>query len=200
MERKKAQPKRFGSDWWLLPSSILLIMGGWGQALWMWDNIQPAGLAPLALLFWVGVGIAGLTRALFWLSHRWWLVGWLAVAAWLAVPLVMEMASQQDPPPQEVGQWLYDNVPLLLLALLGVGLSGTMMNVAWYAKRRWPGTEPNARALRQGLWSGLFAVICGVLLISRAFSLPVIALLAGALILIEAFLVVRESTPETRET
>lgn len=195
-ERREKKPINLRSDWWLWPSAILLIMGGWGQALWMWDNIQPAGLAPLALLFWVGLGVAGLTLVIYWLAHRWWLVAWLAVAAWLAVPLVMEMASQQDPPEQAAGQWLYDNAPLLVLALLGIGLSGVMMNVSRYAKRRWPGAEPNIRALRQGLWSGLFAVICGVLLISRAFSFPAVTLLAGSLVSIEAFLIVRESAPE----
>jgi hypothetical protein len=197
--QREKQTRNLRSDWWLWPSAALLIMAGWGQALWMWDNIQPAGLAPLALLFWIGLGVAGLTLAIYWFAHRWWLVAWLAVAAWLAVPVVMELAGQEEPPAQAAGQWLYDNAALLLLGLLGVGLSGAMMNVSWYAKRRWPGPEPNIRALRQGLWAGLFAMICGVLLISRAFSFPAVALLAGSLILIEAFLVVRESAPEMRK-
>jgi cell division protein FtsW (lipid II flippase) len=88
---------------------------------------------------------------------------------------------------------LNNALPLLLLSLLGVGLSGVMMTVSRYAYRRWPAPTPNIRFLRQGFWSALFSVICGWLLINRAFTLVPVTLLASALVLIELFFVVRES-------
>jgi hypothetical protein len=70
-----------------------------------------------------------------------------------------------------------------------------MMGLSWYARNRWSVQEPNVRALREALWSGLFVVICGLLLISRAFTFASASLLAGSLVLMEAFLIVRESVP-----
>jgi hypothetical protein len=171
-------------------------MGGWGQAVWMWDNILPRGLAPVALLLWTGMGVAGITLALYWLAHRVWLIAWLATAAWLAVPAVMELGGQYDLPADTGPEWLYTFAPLILLLLLGVGLSGAMMVMAWYAGRRWSGEAPKLRPLREALLSGLFVLFCGLLLMSRAFTLGSAVLLACALILLESFIVVRESTPE----
>lgn len=199
-KRRDKEPKDQRSDLWLWPSAILLTAGGWGQAVWMWNNILPAGVAPFGLLLWVGLGIAGLTLAIYWFARRSWLAAWLAVAAWVAVPGATKMASQYDQAAQSEVGWLYDFSPLLVLALLGIGLSGVMMSLSQYAKRRWSVQEPNIRALRQALWSGLFAVISGLLLISRAFSFASVALLAGSLILMEAFIVVGESTPEEGES
>jgi hypothetical protein len=196
VQRRAKEAIDWRSDWWLWPSAFLLVMGGWGQAAWMWDNILPAGLAPFLLLFWVGLGVGGFTLALYWFARRWRLAAWLAVGAWAAVPAAVKMASQYDEAVQPEARWLQDVSPLLVLVLLGIGLSGVMMSVAWHARHRWPGPEPNLRPLREAFWSGLFAVICGLLLISRSFSAVSVALLAGSLTLIEAFLVMRESAPE----
>ncbi len=175
------------SDWWLWPSALLLALSGWSQALWMWENTAPTGrLAPLVLLLWVGVGITGVTLPLYWFSRRWQPVAWLAMAAWAAAPAFNELAS--DP------GWTWYNVsPLLLLLSLGIGLGGAMMTVSWLAGRRWPGPTPDVRPLRQGGWAGLLAVVCGWLLINGAFNLVSVALLAGALVLIETFFITRES-------
>jgi hypothetical protein len=175
------------TDWWLWPSALLLALGGWSQALWMWENTAPTGrLEHLVLLLWVGAGITGVTLPLYWFSRRWQPVAWLAVAAWAAVPTLNELAS--DP-----GWRGYNVSPLLLLLLLGLGLGGVMMTVSWLAGRRWPGPTPDVRPLRQGVWAGLLAMVCGWLLINGAFSLVSVALLAGALVLIETFFITRES-------
>lgn len=175
------------ADWWLWPSALLLAAGGWSQALWMWENTAPTGrLTPLVLLLWVGTGIAGVTLPLYWFSRRWQPVAGMALAAWAAVPTLNELAN--DP-----GWRWYDVSPLLLLLLLGVGLDGMLLTVSWLAGRRWPGPTPEVRPLRQGGWAGLLAVVCGWLLINGAFSLVSVALLAGALVLIETFFITRES-------
>jgi hypothetical protein len=146
-------------------------MSGWGQALWMWENTLPEGFAPLWLLLWNSVGVAGATLPIHWLNRRWPPSAWLAIAAWAAVPMVNGMRYIQAG-----DEKLNNALPLLLLSLLGVGLSGVMMTVSRYAYRRWPASTPNTRFLRQGFWSALFSVVCG-----------------WPLVLIELFFVVRES-------
>jgi hypothetical protein len=192
-KRRERNQADWRSDWWLWPSALLLVMVGWGQALWTWENVPPEGLTPMVLLLWVGVGVAGVTLPIYWLSCRWWPMSWLTVAAWMAVPRLNDLASGRDQVAPGGDEWWYSVSPLLSLLLLGVGLSGVMMTVSWFAGRRWPGPAPNVRPLRQGAWSGLFAVICGWLLINRLFSLVPLALLASALVLIETFFVTRES-------
>jgi hypothetical protein len=185
------------SDWWLWPAALLLVMGGWGQALWMGENVPPEGLAPLWLLLWAGSGVAGATLPIYWLGRRWWPVAWAAVAAWVGVPSVHDLARYYNRAAQTGDEGLYSiSALLLLLLLLGVGLSGVMMTISWFASQRWPGPTPNIRPLRQGFWAGLFAMICGWLLINRAFTLVPAVLLAGALVLIETFFVTRESPRE----
>jgi hypothetical protein len=185
------------SDLWLWPTALLLMMSGWGQALWMGENVAPEGLMPAWLLLWAGVGVAGATLPIYWLSRRWWLIAWVALGAWAGVPSLYDLAMHPDPatPVSDAG---LHGIPLLLLllVLLGIGLWGAMMSVAWYVGRRWPGPVPKMRPLRAGLWSGLFAAICGWLLSNRAFGLVPAALLAGALILIEIFFVTHESPRE----
>jgi hypothetical protein len=188
------------SDWWLWPMALLLMMGGWGQTLWMGENTSPEGLAPLWLLLWAGGGVAGATLPIHWLGRRWGPVAWAAVAAWAGVPAVHDLARHYNRAAQTGDAGLYGVLALsLLLLLLGLGLSGVMTTVSWLAHRRWPGPAPNIRPLRQGFWAGLFAVICGWLLINRAFTPVPVALLAGALVLIETFFVTRES-PRERKT
>jgi hypothetical protein len=164
---------------------LLLALSGWSQALWMWENTAPQGTAPYLLLLWTGVGVAGLALPVYWLARRWWPLGWMTAAAWVGIPRVSEMGTGNE--------WLHTVSPLLALLLLGLGLSGVMMGVSWTLGRRWPGPTPNVRPLRVGFWCGLFAVICGWLLINRAFTYLSVALLAGALVLIEAYFVVRET-------
>jgi hypothetical protein len=181
------------SDWWFWLIALLLMMGGWGQALWIWENVPPEGLVPLWLLLGTSIGVAGVTMPIYWLTRRWWPIAWLTTTAWAGVPLINDLAGGYNRATQTGVEWLYSISPLLLLLLLGVGLSGATMIVSWFASRRWPGPTPNIRPLRAGLWSGLFTVICGWLLINRAFTLIPVALLASALTLIEAFFVTRES-------
>lgn len=185
------------SDVWLWPTALLLITAGWGQALWMGERVPPEGLAPLWLLLWAGVGVAGFSMPVYWLARRWWLVAWLALVAWAGVPSLYGLARQSHRAAQAGDGWLY-GIPLLLLLLLllGTGLSGAIMAVSGFADRLWPGQIPNIRPLREGLWCGLFAVICGWLLRNGAFALIPTALLASALVLIEAFFVIRESPRE----
>ncbi|MGD9101184.1 MAG: hypothetical protein PVF45_11955, partial [Anaerolineae bacterium] len=170
-KRRERNRVDWRADWWLWPSALLLVMGGWGQALWTWENVPPEGLAPMILLLWVGVGVAGVTLPIYWCSRRWWPIAWLTVAAWMAVPILTDLASGRGQAAPKGDEWWYGVWPLLSLLLLGVGLSGVMMTVSWFAGRRWPGPVPNVRPLRQGAWSGLFAMICGWLLINRVFSL-----------------------------
>lgn len=181
------------SDWWLWPSAFIMALGGWGQALWMWENTLPEGLAPLGLLLWVGVGVAGLSLPIYWLARRWWPVAWATTVAWAGVPEVSEMAGRYSQVVGSADEWLYRISPLLMLLLLGLGLSGAMMSVSWTVGRRRSGLVSQVRPLREGFWSALFAVICGWLLINRAFTLGTATLLAGALVLIEAYLVDHEA-------
>jgi hypothetical protein len=95
---------------------------------------------------------------------------------------------------------LYCSSPLLLLLFLGLGLSGVMAGLTWYVTRRSNVPPPAIRPLRQGLWSALFVIICGWLLVYRAFMLPSVALLGGGLVLIEAFLAMRESSGNATST
>lgn len=178
------------ADGWLWPTALVVTLIGWGQTLWLWNNSPPEGLVRLWFLLWAGVGVAGVTLALYWFASRWWPVAWLAVAVWIVVPSINELTVDQ------AGGWLYDVAPFLLWLSLGVGLSGAMLIVGWYVGRRWPGPVPKIRPLRQGLWSGLFVLICGWLLIYRNFSPIPVFFLASALILIETFFVVRESPRE----
>ena len=159
----------------------------------MWENILPEGLAPLALLLWVGVGVAGLSLPIYWLARRWWPVAWATTVAWAGVPEVSAMAGRYSQAVGSADEWLYSISPLLVLLLLGLGLSGAMMSVSWYVGRRRSGLVSQARPLREGFWSALFVVICGWLLINRAFTLGAATLLAGALVLIEAYLVDHEA-------
>lgn len=187
------------ADWWLWPTALLLILGGWGEALWMWENTPPQeGLAPLWLLLWTGTGIAGTTMPIYWLARRWQPVAWMVTAAWAAVPPVNDLAGHYNQVVRTEREWLYSLAPLLLLLLLGVGLSGAMMTVSWFAGRRWPGPRPDIRPLREGFWCGLFAVTCGWLLINRTFSLVSVVLLASALLLIETSFIVRESSDSSQ--
>lgn len=192
-KRQNKSPVNWQSDWWLWPSALLLGLGGWGEALWTLGNVSPEqSLAPLTLLLWAGVGVAGVTLSLYWLSRRWWPIAWLTVTAWAAVPTINDMANDPKQTTSMGDRW-YSISPLLLLLLLGVGLSGVMLTISWLAGRRWPGPAPDIRPLRQGFWSGFFAVVCGWLLINHAFSPVPVALLSSALVLIEAFFVTRES-------
>jgi hypothetical protein len=179
------------SDAWLWPTALLLTMAGWGQALWIGERTAPKGLAPLWLLLWAGIGVAGCALPIYWFARRWPFVAWVATIAWVLVPSVYGLADRAE---QGGENWLY-GIPLLLLLLflLGAGLSGAMMTVGGLAQRLWPGPAPKVRPLREGLWAGLFAVICGWLLSNGAFALVPAALLASALILIETFFVIRES-------
>lgn len=188
----------WSSDWWLLPTAFLLALGGLGQATWMWDNVGPQGMAPLWLLLWTGIGIAGVTLPVFWLARRWWPAAWITTAAWVGVPAARNMALRYEPAASGVS--LDRFAPLLFLLLLGVGLSGVMMNVSWYAARRWSGSVPNSRGLRGGFWSGLFSAICGWLLINGLLTAGSAGLLACALILIEVYLVIREAPSANGKT
>ncbi len=192
-KRQNKNPVDWRSDWWLWPSALLLVMSGWGQAMWMWENVPPEGLSRPTLLLWVGIGVAGVTLPIYWFSRRWWPIAWLTVAAWAAIPTVNDPENGYKQAASAGDEWWYSVAPLLLLLLLGVGLSGVMMTISWLAGRRWPGSAPNVRPLRQSCWAGLFAVVCGWLLINHAFSLVPVTLLASALILIETFFVTRES-------
>ena len=192
-KRRTKAPVDWRADWWLWPSALILAMSGWGQAMWMWENTLPEGLSPLWLLLWAGVGVAGLSLPVYWLARRWWPVAWVAVAAWAGVPAASEMAGSYGQAVGTPDEWLYRAAPLLVLLLLGLGLSGAMMSLSWYAARRWTGPASKVRPLREGIWSALFVVICGWLLINRAFTLTAALLLAGALVLIEAYIVERET-------
>jgi hypothetical protein len=168
-------------------------MVGWGQAVWIWENDLPQGLTPLWLLLWTGIGVAGLTLPVNWVARRWWPAAGLAAAAWVAVPAASEMASRYQEAAGTGDKWLSEFSPLLVLSLLGLGLSGVMMIVAWYIGRRWSSPPPGVRPLREGFWAGLFVVICGWLLIIRVFTLTLAALLAGSMVLIETYMVIREA-------
>jgi hypothetical protein len=189
-------PIDWRTDWWLWPAALLLTTTGLGQSVWMWDNTHPEGLAPLWLLLWVGVGAAGLTLPLYWLARRWFPVAWVTLAAWAALPAVHRMATEYDQAVGTADEWLYSLSPLLFLLLLGLGLSGALLSLSWYLGRRWSGPPPRSRPFRQGFWSALFVVICGWLLINRVFAPALVILLGGALLLIEAYLIIRESPRE----
>ena len=186
-------------DWWLWPAAFLLALSGWGQVVWMWESVRPRGIAPWWLLLWTGVGVAGIAVALFWIARRWQLAAWLAIAAWAAAPVVYRMAAQPDPDVGAALERLQIFSPLVLLLLLGLGLSGVLVSLSGFAERRWSYLLPNTCALREGFWSGLFAATCGLLLINRLFNAVTAGLLAGALILIESYLVLREAPPEPAE-
>jgi hypothetical protein len=199
-EQDETHTSTWRSDWWLWPLAFLLGAAGWGQAVWMWDNMVPTGFAPLWLLVWTGVGTAGITLIAYWLARRWWPVAWMMAAVWAAVPKAIEIATQNEDVLRQGGEWLHEFSPLFVLLLLGIGFDGALMTLAWYAGRRWSDWTSNTRALREAFWSGLFVLLAGLLFISRAFSLASVILLAGGLILIETYIVLRESAPEMSET
>jgi hypothetical protein len=198
-QRRGKNQKDWSSDWWLLPSALILAMTGWGQAMWMWENTHPEGATPLWLLLCIGVGVAGLALPVYWLTRRWWPSAWLAAGVWVAVPMFSDMARQYNRTALAQDTWLHRFSPLLTLFLLGVGFSGFMIGLTGYAARRLPELPPSIRPLREGFWSGIFVVACGWLLIYRAFTLAAMILLAGSLVLLEIYLVLRES-PRKRRT
>jgi hypothetical protein len=199
-KQSEAKTHRWRSDWLLWPFALLLGVAGWAQALWMWENMVPTGFAPLWLLVWTGVGMAGFTLAAYWVSRRWWPVAWVMAAVWAVVPRAINIAAQNEDVLLQGGEWLHEFSPLLVLFLLGVGFDGVMMSLAWYAGRRWSDWTSYTRAMREAFWSGLFVLMAGLLFISRAFSLASVILLAGGLILIETYVVIRESAPDAPET
>ena len=199
MAKKQAQgaPTNWRTDWWLWPLALLLVLSGWGQAVWIWEHIPPDGLAPVWLLLATGVGAAGLSIPVYWLARRWWQVAVVAAVTWLGVPLVNRLVHDYGSGAQPPPAWLYDYSPLLLLSLLGLGLSGAMMTISWYiagdqkvTARDQTGTSPGVWPLREGLWSGLFVMVCGWLLLNRAFNIGAIALLASGLVLLEAYILI----------
>jgi hypothetical protein len=184
------------ADWWLWPSALILALTGGARALWMWENTPPDGLAPLWLLLWLGVCVAGVTLPVYWLAQRWVPAAWLAMVTWLGVPAINNLAARSS----QVGPDALDTfAPLLLLLLLGVGLSGLMLTLTWYLAHK-GSSALKGRPLRQAFWSGFFVVVCGWLLINRAFTLAAVVFLAGALALLEAFLVMRESAPKKKKS
>lgn len=83
-------------------------------------------------------------------------------------------------------------------ALLHVALTGSALPFVRLLHRRFSrggGLFVTAGVmLRQATWVGLFATLCAWLRIPRLLSLPVALLIAGALIVVEALLRLRERT------
>jgi hypothetical protein len=203
MAQKQTQgaPTNWRTDWWLWPLALFLVLCGWGQAIWIWEHIPPDGLAPLWLLLAAAVGAAGLSIPVYWLAVRWWQVAVAAAVTWLGVPLVNKLVQDHFSGALSQPAWLYAYAPLLLLSLLGLGLSGTMMTISWYiardqkvAARDQKVTAPGVWPLREGLWTGLFVMVCGWLLVNRAFNIGAIALLASGLVLLEAYILIHGPT------
>jgi hypothetical protein len=195
-KRRNDQSQGWRSNWWLLPAALLFTVTGLGQSMWMWEHTAPQGLAPLTLLLWVGVTAAGLTLPIYWLSRLWQPVAWLAAGVWAAAPLMYDTARHYQRATQTNDAWFHRVSPLLLLLLLGVGLSGAMMSVAGLLQRRWSSSvpAPHIRPWRESFFSGLYVVLCGWLLINRVFGFVPALLLAGALLLFETYFVARESS------
>lgn len=91
----------------------------------------------------------------------------------------------------------------LFFVLLQIAITGTVLPFVRYLNVRFtPITAPlppGGVIVRQGIWIGLFVVMCAWLQIPRILTLPIAILLAGVLIIIEAFLRSREIRNERAE-
>jgi hypothetical protein len=91
----------------------------------------------------------------------------------------------------------------LFFLLLQIAVTGTVLPFVRYLNVRFtPITDnlpPGGVIVRQGIWVGLFVVMCAWLQIPRILNLPVAVLLAALLIIIEAFLRSREIRNERAE-
>ena len=82
----------------------------------------------------------------------------------------------------------------LFFFLVVLAVTGTFMPLVYFLNRRFP-TRPPAEQnviLRQSLWFGLYAGALVWLQLGRMLSLPVAAILAAALLLIEVLVRMRE--------
>jgi hypothetical protein len=85
--------------------------------------------------------------------------------------------------------------PRWLFFFLGVlALSGTVMPMVYFFNRRFPSHPPadGNVILRQAIWVGIYGSALTWLQLGRMLSLTIAAILAGALILIEGLLRMRE--------
>ncbi|HEX9012728.1 MAG TPA: hypothetical protein VF813_04405 [Anaerolineaceae bacterium] len=85
--------------------------------------------------------------------------------------------------------------PRWLFFFLGViALTGTFLPVAYFLNRRFPSSPPADPGvlLRQAIWVGVYGSALAWLQLGRMLSLTVAAILAGALILVEGLLRMRE--------
>jgi hypothetical protein len=82
----------------------------------------------------------------------------------------------------------------LFFFLTVIALTGTSLPVVYFFNRRFPSTPPAEPGvfLRQAIWVGVFSGTLAWLQLGRMLSLTPAAIIAGALILIEGLLRMRE--------
>jgi hypothetical protein len=91
----------------------------------------------------------------------------------------------------------------LFFVLLQIAVTGTVLPFVRYLNVRFTpitvNLPPGGVIVRQGIWIGLFVVMCAWLQIPRILNLPIAILLAAVLVIIEAFLRSREIRHERAE-
>jgi hypothetical protein len=82
----------------------------------------------------------------------------------------------------------------LFFFLLVMAISGTLLPVVYFINRRFPSRSPadTSVLVRQALWFGVYGAALAWLQLGRMLSMPVAGALAGAFVLVEALLRMRE--------
>lgn len=88
-------------------------------------------------------------------------------------------------PPLAFPRWLF-------FILLYLAVTGTVLPLIWYINTRFSRNAGGGVILRQSMWFGLFAVTAAWLQMTRALTGGVAFFLALAMVVIEAFLRLRE--------
>lgn len=89
-------------------------------------------------------------------------------------------------PPLAFQRWLF-------FILLYVAVTGTVLPFIWYLNQRFSRRPTGGGIiLRQGMWFGLFSVTATWLQMTRALTGPIAFFLALSMVVIEAFLRIRE--------
>ena len=99
--------------------------------------------------------------------------------------------------------WMWNHVhptglmPLIFLLFVALALTGATFPLFWLfwrlrRRRRKRLIVPRWRPMREGAWVGLYGFFCGWLQVNRALTPAPALLLAGGLLFLELFFVLRE--------
>ncbi len=115
----------------------------------------------------------------------------LAGAIMAGVGWVLLIRLIAGSPPLAFPRWLF-------FILIYIAITGSVLPLLWFLNRRFSRRHPATGGiiLRQSMWFGLFAVTAAWLQMTRALSGAIAFFLALSIIVIEAFLRVRERSQD----